>query len=108
MIKMICDKCGKEIKDKYYKMNFTECYTNSISRADSVTKLVGSISTIDTYVVPTELEKLNSEKVYCDKCRKEIEKMDFSNYINTDIKNLIEELKKDDKFEKLIKDMVKL
>ena len=109
MIKLYCNRCGKEIKDKYYTMSFTEHYTNSVNKLSNIT-ISGTLTTatVDTYITyiePTELEKLNSKKVYCDKCKKEIEEMDLG--CDTNVKDLIEALKNDDKFEKLVKDTMK-
>lgn len=62
MVKLYCDKCGEEIKDKYYTVAFTEHYINN-GYSD------GKLSTIDTYIRPTPLEELNSQKMYCSECK---------------------------------------
>lgn len=103
MVKLYCDRCGERIIDKYYTMSFTEHYTNSFNKVSDIAKISDTLTTICTCIEPTELEKLNSKKVYCDKCKKEIEEMDLG--CDTNPKSLIEALAKDDKFEKLVKDM---
>lgn len=66
MVKLYCDKCGKEIKDKYYTVAFTEHYTMSVYSD-------GKLSTIDTYIRPTAFEELNSQKIYCSECKNKLE-----------------------------------
>lgn len=70
MVKLYCDKCGKEITDKYYTVCFAEHY---IRAKTAIENLSDSISTISTYIKPTAFEELNSHKMYCSKCKVELE-----------------------------------
>lgn len=67
MVRLYCDICGKEIKDKYYTVAFTEHYMMS-------GYLEGKISSIDTYIKPTAFEELNSQKMYCSECKNKLER----------------------------------
>ena len=67
MIKLFCDRCGEKITDKYYTVAFTEHYTDGRCEA------MGKLSTIDTYIRPTALEELSSQKMYCSDCKNKLE-----------------------------------
>lgn len=76
MVKIHCDKCGKEIKDKYYTINIYEHDTNT------------QYTYCDTayanacYVREDMLRMLNSTKMYCKGCKDKVEAYLWS---NTDI-----------------------
>ena len=75
MIKMHCDRCGKEIKGTTY-------YTISIYADDINPKPVETV-TYATAVQNFETNTLalfNSKKQYCKKCRDEIEEF-INNYV---------------------------
>ena len=75
MIKLHCDKCGKEIKDKYYTININEydvnpkydygaydgCAVNAYSNSrDGVLKM------------------LNNTRMYCKDCIDKVEKLIYN------------------------------
>lgn len=68
MVKLHCDRCGEEIKDKYYTINFWEYETNpkciDYAKAEAF---------CEAHSRESALEMLNSQKMYCKKCRNEIE-----------------------------------
>lgn len=72
MVKLHCDRCGEEIKDRYYTINFWEYETHPKSidycKAESCS----------SYSRESALEMLNSQKMYCKKCRNE-----FENFMNS-------------------------
>lgn len=67
MVKLYCDRCEKRITDKYYTIAFTEHCVDC--RCETTSKL----STIDTYIRPTALEELSSQKMYCSDCKNKLE-----------------------------------
>lgn len=73
MVRIHCDRCGEEIKDKYYTINFWEyeIYPNSVDycKADACST---------SYSRESALAMLNSQKMYCKKCRNE-----FENFMNS-------------------------
>lgn len=71
VIKLFCDRCGERITDKYYTVAFTEHYVDSKHRATDT--LEGTIAAYSTYIEPTALEKLNSQKMYCSECKNKLE-----------------------------------
>jgi hypothetical protein len=67
MVKLHCDRCGEEIKDKYYTINCWEYDTHPKSRDCCMAEAYSS------YSRESALEMLNSQKMYCIKCRNEFE-----------------------------------
>lgn len=69
MVKIHCDRCGKEIKEKYY-------YTITIGKADLNPKYDYSTEACGTaYNYAPEkspYEKLSSQKMYCKNCADEV------------------------------------
>ena len=69
MVKLHCDRCSKEIKDRYYTVNIYsydtnpkyDCYTT----ADCASAYSGDRDSV--------LRMLNSTKMYCKDCRDKIE-----------------------------------
>ena len=73
MVKLHCDRCGEEIKDKYYTINFWEYETRP-----KVSSYTVADSCCSAYSRESALEMLNSQKMYCKKCRNE-----FENFMNS-------------------------
>lgn len=73
MVKIHCDRCGEEIKDKYYTINFWEYETYPKSSSYTMAEACSS-----AYSRESALEMLNSQKMYCKKCRNE-----FENFMNS-------------------------
>lgn len=71
MVKLHCDRCGEEIKDKYYTINFWEYEIHPKSCDYNMATACSS------YSRESALEMLNSQKMYCKKCRNE-----FENFMN--------------------------
>lgn len=70
MVKLHCDRCGEEIKDKYYTFNF---YVYDVyPRDDRVYDCCDSAS-FGSYTRDSALQVLNSQKMYCEKCKNEID-----------------------------------
>ena len=69
MIKIHCDRCGAEIKDKYYTVNIYGYDTcpkyNYYATADCANVYSGGRDDI--------LVTLNAQKLYCKDCRDKIE-----------------------------------
>lgn len=74
MVKIFCDKCGEEIKDKYYTVNFYNYDVNPKNDLTSYCTASASSNSRDGM-----LTMLNSQKMYCAKCKHDIEK-----FINND------------------------
>ena len=70
MVKIYCDRCREELDKKYYTINFWEYDTNP--HYESVTFACassdGSSNTRDG-----ALKMLNSQRMYCKKCKSDIE-----------------------------------
>ena len=71
MVKLFCDRCGERITDKYYTVAFTEHYVDGEHK--TMDALEGAISACVTYIKPTALEELNSQKMYCSECKNKLE-----------------------------------
>lgn len=69
MVKLHCDRCGAEIKEEYY-------YTVNICKTElhPKTSLSAFVDAMSAYTEKSSYERLNSEKMYCDKCKSDIEK----------------------------------
>lgn len=70
MVKLICDRCKNELDNKYYTINFLEYDTNP--HYESVTTASASACSYSETRVGA-LKMLNSQKMYCKKCKCEIE-----------------------------------
>lgn len=72
MIKLYCDRCGKEIEEKQY-------YTINIHKEDLVNKVytcvdyATAVSNVNSSFETDLLEKLNNTDMYCEECKKQIE-----------------------------------
>ena len=64
-----CDKCGTEIKDKYYTVNIYSYDTNPQHYYYDATGCASSASSSREDILRT----LNSIKMYCKDCRDKIE-----------------------------------
>ena len=71
MVKLICDRCKKDIEEKYYVINFWEYETNP--KYEPITSYATSC-TYSTESRDSALKFLNSRTMYCKKCKNEIEK----------------------------------
>ena len=80
MVKLHCDRCKKEIKDKYYTINIHEV---NLCSEDSVASAIDSLC-LCTTKIKTPYEKLKSTKMYCKNCKDKIESILWENYDNTD------------------------
>lgn len=74
MVKLFCNRCETEIKDKYYTINFYRCDANQglVDYSDNT-----STSAISTHLTTSRigaLALLNSQEMYCIKCKEAIEK----------------------------------
>lgn len=75
MVKLHCDKCGKEIKDKYYTININEYDVNPQYDYDSnAVCAVGYSNSRDGV-----LKMLNNTKMYCKDCIDKVESYLWSN-----------------------------
>ena len=71
MVKIHCDRCKKEITENYYTINFyeQELYPKYEPACDCATASYYSPHTRES-----ALQLLNAQKMYCVKCKNEIEK----------------------------------
>ena len=72
MVKLFCNRCESEIKDKYYTISFYS-YDVNPKPVDYYTSTASSTSDYFTNQI-SALAQLNSQKMYCIKCREAIEK----------------------------------
>lgn len=70
MVKLHCDRCGKEIKNEYYTIGFYRYDTSPV--CDTYDYATASCAA--SYTRDSALQVLNAQKMYCDKCKNEIEK----------------------------------
>ena len=68
MVKIHCDRCGEEIKNKYYTINIYEYDTNPKCDCDTAANYAAAYSNTRDDILRT----LNATKMYCEKCRYEI------------------------------------
>lgn len=71
MIKIHCDRCGKELKEEY---NLINIYKESTNRVVTISDCANALSNVAYNMREDALKMLNSKKMYCDECIKEIEK----------------------------------
>lgn len=69
MVKLYCDRCGKEIKDKYLTINFWEYDINARYEISTVADC-----SLSSYNRTSALQELNSQKMYCKHCIEEVKK----------------------------------
>ena len=69
MVKLYCDRCGEEIKEEYYYT--INIYKTELHPKTSISTLANAMS---SYTEKSSYERLSSEKMYCNKCKSEIEK----------------------------------
>lgn len=70
MVKLFCDRCGREIEEGYYytvNINKTEIRSKS-----AITELAEAMT---SYTRKSPYEELNSHKMYCYKCKDDIERL---------------------------------
>jgi hypothetical protein len=70
MVKIHCDKCGAEIKDKYYTVNI---YGHDTNPKYDYTMDYGCSSSAFSNTRDDILKTLNATKMYCENCRDKIE-----------------------------------
>lgn len=70
MVKLHCDRCGKEIENRYYTINFNSYDTDPKDNDWCTDCSVSAYSSSRDGM----LKMLNSQKMYCGHCRSEIEK----------------------------------
>lgn len=68
MVKIHCDRCGKEIKDKYYTINMNEYDVNPKYNYN----VTGYVSVCSNSQREGILVTLNNTKMYCDECKDKI------------------------------------
>lgn len=73
MVKIHCDRCGAEIEEEYY-------YTIIIGKADlnpqyDINVLVSAVSAAAYTPEKSPFEELNSQTMYCEKCKNDIEEV---------------------------------
>ena len=73
MVKIHCDRCGKEIVEEYY-------YTIYIGKAElnpkyeySITSCANALSAYSHEAENSPYEKLSSQVMYCEECKDDIE-----------------------------------
>ena len=88
MIKLHCDRCGKEIKDKYYSIG-TMCHyldaTKEINNYDHVSEMTYVPNRPSLDPAYESFRILNSEKMYCEECKDEFERFMSSKLVNVTI-----------------------
>lgn len=70
MVKIYCDRCKEELEEKYYTIGFCEYETNP--KYDPLTSY-DATSAYSSESRVGALKMLNSRKMYCKKCKGEIE-----------------------------------
>lgn len=74
MVKLCCDRCGKEITDRYYTISINGYYVNPkydyYTTADCASACSNNRDDI--------LRTLNSIKMYCKDCRDKIEEFIYN------------------------------
>lgn len=70
MVKIHCDRCGGEITNKYYTINF---YQYDVSPKGDAYDYATVSYCASSYTRDSALQVLNSQKMYCTKCKCEIE-----------------------------------
>ena len=68
MIKLYCNRCGKEIKEEYYYT--VNIYKTELHPKTSISALADAMS---AYTEKSSYERLSSEKMYCKECKDDIE-----------------------------------
>ena len=71
MVKIHCDRCGGEIKNEYYTINL---YKYDVNPQGDIYDWATTASCAASYTRDSALQVLNAQKMYCDKCKNEIEK----------------------------------
>jgi hypothetical protein len=74
MVKIYCDRCKNELDKVYYTIHFSEYDTNPHYESIDTTAYASTYSS--TYSSETRtgaLKTLNSQRMYCHKCKSEID-----------------------------------
>lgn len=73
MIKVVCDRCGKQIVDGYCRIKIVPySLANSAQIVSGVRDVWGSASNAASMVAKPILEELNSTPLYCAECVEKI------------------------------------
>ena len=75
MVKIHCDRCGKEIVGGYY--HTINIYKEDINPKHTITNYADALSSVASSLQENLFAKLNSYKMYCDECID-----DIKHYIN--------------------------
>lgn len=70
MVKLHCDKCGAEIKDKYYTIYIGEVEVIPSKRDYNLSDCADAIAAAYNQ---SPFEKLNSTAMYCKNCKNKVE-----------------------------------
>ena len=70
MVKIYCDRCKEELDKKYYTINFWEYDTDPHYEPTTF----ACASSYSSESRPSALKMLNSQRMYCKKCKSDIEK----------------------------------
>lgn len=71
MVKLHCDRCGKEIVGKHY--HTINIYKEDIYPKRTITDYAEALSNVASSLQENYLAKLNSYKMYCDECIDDIQ-----------------------------------
>lgn len=71
MVKLYCNRCGKEIKNEYYTIIFYSY--DADPKSDVYDWATACCSSSSSYTRDSALQVLNSQTMYCKKCKCEIE-----------------------------------
>ena len=74
MVKLYCDRCEKEIKDRYYTINIYSHDVNPKYDYDTAVVSTSAYSNGRDDILRT----LNSTRMYCKECRDKIEEFNYT------------------------------
>lgn len=71
MVKLHCDRCGKEIREKhYYTINICK---EDINQKNTLADYAEALKSMSSSLPESLYAKLNAKKMYCEKCKDNIE-----------------------------------
>lgn len=78
MVSICCDRCGKTIRETYYTIHINSCSTRpqSVNSISALGEALSSATSTYSYINTQSdtLQLLNSQPMYCEDCKKAIEK----------------------------------
>jgi hypothetical protein len=74
MVKLFCNRCEAEIKDKYYTINFINFNVYEVNPRPEDYLATCAANTYSAASRESILAQLNSQKMYCNNCKEAIEK----------------------------------